>query len=249
MKRIEQIAQRFNHASATYEGAAALQRMSAELLAQRVLEIAWKHPNVLEIGCGTGYLTRLLLPKLPGQWLVTDIAPAMLEATRNHFPAGTAQFRILDGSNPDLPALSMNLIVSNLAAQWFEDLHTSLQQLARCLAPQGRLILTVLGENSLTQWRTAVAAQGRQSGTPNYPTANTLSGILPHSQVSSRILTLSYADARSFLNSLKAIGATVPAAEYSPLPAPVLRQAMKQMGAPCAISYEILTLDWIKRSY
>ncbi len=246
MKRIEQIAQRFDQASATYEGAAELQWRAAQSLACKVLETPWEHPKVLEIGCGTGYLTQLLLPRIPGQWLVTDIAPSMVQATRNRFSASAAQFRLLDGSNPDLPAQSVDLIVSNLAAQWFEDLRGALHHLACCLTPGGRLLLTLLGRESLSQWRAAVADTGHQAGTPTFPTAQSLAGMLPQSRVSAQCVTLSYHNARVYLNSLKAIGASLPAPDYAPLPASVMRRAMQLMGEPCAVSYEILTLDWVK---
>ncbi len=229
MNRAEQIARRFDKACATYEGAAELQLLAARSLAQRVLEIPWTQPRVLEIGCGTGYLTQLLLPQLPGQWLITDIAPAMLQSTRHRFNEGSAHFRLLDGANPDLPALSVDLIVSNLAAQWFDDLRGALHRLAHCLTPGGRLMLTLLGRESLSQWRAAVADTGYRAGTPAFPTAQGLAGMLPQSRVSSQSVTLSYQNARAYLKSLKAIGATLPAPDYVPLPAPVMRRAMQPM--------------------
>lgn len=246
MTRRDCIAHSFNQASATYNGASELQTRAAQSLAVRVLGYAWDQPNILEVGCGTGGLTHLLLPHLPGNWIISDIAPAMLDIARTLFPITGAQFRIMDGETPDLPAASLDLIVSNLVAQWFEDLPSALERLAGCLAPQGRLMITTLGQVSLTEWRDAVAVTGYKAGTPTYPTAQSLSDILPQAQVGSQTITMIYGDAREFLKSLKAIGATTPAKDYNPLPTPIMRQAMIHLGAPCRVSYEILTLDWIK---
>ncbi len=246
MTRQDRISHSFGRASATYNGASQLQTRAAQSLAARVLEYAWDQPSALEIGCGTGGLTRLLLPHLPGNWIISDIAPAMLDAARAHFPIADAGFRIMDGEAPDLPAASLDLIVSNLAAQWFEDLPNALERLAGCLAPKGRLLITTLGQASLTEWRDAVAATGYKAGTPAYPTAQVLSDILPQAQVGSQTITMTHDDARAFLRSLKAIGATIPAKDYNPLPTAVMRQAMNLLGTPCRVSYEILTLDWIK---
>ncbi len=246
MTRRERIVRSFSRASATYNGASELQARAAQSLAAQVLGHGWNQPNVLEVGCGTGGLTHRLLPHLPGNWIISDIAPAMLGTARALLPLTDAQFRIVDGEAPDLPAASLDLIVSNLTVQWFEDLPGGLERLAGCLARQGRLIITTLGQASLIEWRDAVAATGYKAGTPTYPTAQVLSDILPQAQVGSQTITMIHDNARAFLKSLKAIGAGIPAKDYRPLPTPIMRQAMTHMGAPCRVSYEILTLDWIK---
>ncbi|NDU91879.1 MAG: methyltransferase domain-containing protein [Ferrovum sp.] len=246
MNRRARITHSFNQASTTYNGASELQIRAAQSLATQVLRSDWDRPNVLELGCGTGGLTRLLLPRLPGNWIISDIAPAMLDTARILFPITDAQFRVIDGEAPDLPIASLDLIVSNLAAQWFEDLPNALARLSCCLAPKGRLIITTLGQVSLTEWRDAVAATGYKAGTPAYPTAQALSKTLPQAQVGSQIITMIHDDAREFLKSLKAIGAVIPEKDYIPLPVSIMRQAMNHLGTPCQVSYEILTLDWSK---
>ena len=246
MTRRDRIAHSFSKASATYNGAAELQTRAAQSLAARVLKHNWDRPRILEIGCGTGGLTHLLLPRLPGQWIISDIAQSMLDTVQTHFPTPHAEFRILDGEHPELDDTSLDLIVSNLAIQWFEDLPGALERLAQCLAPKGRLIMTTLGHSSLTEWQSAVAATGYKAGTPQYPTAQDLALMLPQMTVSSQTITMTYGSAEEFLKSLKAIGATIPANGYKPMPTPILRQAMTRLGAPCQISYEVLTLDWVK---
>ena len=244
MTRRDRIAHCFSAASATYDRSAQLQTLAAQSLAARVLGYEWNRPRVLEVGCGTGGLTHLLLPRLTGPWLITDIAPAMLAACRQNFAADHAQFRLMDGEHSDLPRHSVDLIVSNLAVQWFDDLGTALPRLAQSLAPGGRLLLTTLGQGSLPEWQHAVAQTGYVAGTPPYPTAAQLASFLPGAAVSQQIVTLHFANGAGFLQSLKAIGATVAAKDYRPLPTPALRQAITALGAPCTASYNVLTLDW-----
>lgn len=74
-------------------------------------------PDVLEVGCGTGLLTRYLAEKYPdGRFLVTDIAPHMLRAVSKAM-AGSGrriQWREMDGENPNLDQ-KFDLIAANMA--------------------------------------------------------------------------------------------------------------------------------------
>src|SRR3546814_9147356 len=89
-------------------------------------------PRILEIGCGTGLLTR----DIRTQWLeaeltVTDLAPEMVErAARDPRLAGT--FFTMDGEWPCFEGQWFDLIISSLAFQWRSEAHTSeLQSLMR----------------------------------------------------------------------------------------------------------------------
>ncbi|GEP10802.1 methyltransferase domain-containing protein [Methylobacterium gnaphalii] len=51
-------------------------------------------PRTLEIGCGTGFLTRALRSRIPvGSMLATDIAPAMIARCRTRIGAEEAGFQ------------------------------------------------------------------------------------------------------------------------------------------------------------
>ena len=70
---------RFARRAATYEHHAGQQRAIARKLARYLPEL--ESPSVLEIGCGTGFLTRHLVARYPrGAITVTDIAPQMVAA-------------------------------------------------------------------------------------------------------------------------------------------------------------------------
>ena len=140
MTRKSRIAARFGAATARYDNATPVQREAARRLAERVIALPLPpQPRVLEIGCGTGHLTRLLQPAIGGRWRVTDIAPDMVaECARQCAAAGIgAEFSVMDGEHPDADDRGFDLIVSSLAAQWFEDLPAALARLAPLLAPGG----------------------------------------------------------------------------------------------------------------
>ncbi|MDA8230991.1 MAG: methyltransferase domain-containing protein [Magnetospirillum sp.] len=245
MNRTHRISSAFSAAAPTYDGAAQAQAHSAEILAGRILELPLPpSPCVLEVGCGTGLLTRRLLPAVGGRWTVTDLAPAMVAAARRAIPEAEADFRVMDGENPDIVPGGVDLIVSNLAAQWFSDLPAALAALIRCLAPGGALILTTLGAGSFAEWRQAHDHLSLPCGIPPYPTAAALAAMLPGgTRVNSRKLRIPYADGFAFLRALRAIGADTPAEGYTPLSAGALRRVVAALGRPCAVTYEVLTVE------
>jgi malonyl-CoA O-methyltransferase len=247
MTHKQRVTAAFSAAAGTYDTAAEAQALAADSLATRVLALDLPpNPRVLEVGCGTGLLTRRLLPALGGTWIVTDIAPAMVAAARAALPDGAAEFRVMDGEHPDFGPASLDLVVSNLAAQWFADLPAAVGRLAACLKPGRPLLLTTLGAGSFAEWRRAHHDLGLACGTPPYPSADGLQALLaPHGRVTviAETVPLRYADAVAFLRALKAIGAGTPAAGHAPLPPGALRRVLAALGAPATITYEILTVE------
>lgn len=248
MSRKARIAARFGAASPNYEAAAVLQKEAALRLARRVQALALPAtPRVLEIGCGTGHLTRALAPALGGAWTVTDIAPAMVEeCARCCGTAGiAARFAVMDGEHPDLPAGGFDLIVSSLAAQWFEDLPGALAAWSRMLAPGGRIALATLGKGSFAEWQAAHADVGLAAATHDYPDAAGLARSFPQEMevdVAEETLAEPFAAPIDFLRRLRAIGADTPAAGTQPLSAGQLRRVMKALtrqGA-ASIGYRLL---------
>ena len=135
------IAQAFD-AAAAYDAYAVVQRQVAAWLAERIVAVAPPRPRVLEVGCGTGFLTQAAWPRLDRpEWLMTDIAPEMLARGRAQMPDLCA--RVMDGERPDLAGEApFDLIVSSLAVQWFSDLEGGLQRLADALLP---LVVLAIG--------------------------------------------------------------------------------------------------------
>ena len=97
------IAAAFSAAAGSYDAAAGVQRRVAGELAQRIARLPLDQPRVLEIGCGTGFLSRELLALDPRELLLTDIAPTMIgrcratlaRLARQLAPGGTLAFATL----------------------------------------------------------------------------------------------------------------------------------------------------------
>lgn len=227
-KRTERIRQAFGAAAEGYEDSAGVQRIVAEtvakLAAQRRLGAG---ARILEVGCGTGFLTR----HIRAQWAdaelaVSDLAPEMVrQAARN--PMLSASFFTMDGEWPCFEGQWFDLILSSLAFQWFEDLPAALERLFALLRPGGSLIFSTMAERSFAEWRAAHAAQGLTAGTPDYPSLGALRSLAagyPDGAAFDEDYVVEFGSARAFLQHLKGIGATVATEGRIPLSAAQLRR-------------------------
>lgn len=247
----DQVAQRFGAASVGYDAAAGSQQAIAATLAGHCLpRLQEKAPRrVLEIGCGTGFLTAALLPALPSvtDWHATDLAAPMLVATRQRIEAlGIAPARVhtavMDGEAPTLSG-RWDLVCSSLAVQWFRDLRAGLQRLIDNLAPGGLLAVTTLGCDSFALWQQVCAEDGLSTFASRYPDADLLRQWFPSASIHEHHQPLdSQATGIAFLRALRAIGADSPPPDHQPAPPAALRRAIRRLGARSGGTYHVLTV-------
>jgi malonyl-CoA O-methyltransferase len=223
------IAQAFGQAR-DYQEQAHVQRQVARQLAGDIVGASpVAEPDILEIGCGTGFLTEALSSRIASaRWTVTDIAPEMVERAAASLDL-PASYRVMDGEHPDLGDSRFDLIVSSLAFQWFTDLPAAVASLAKLLKPGGILAFATMAAGSFSEWRGAHEAIGLAAGTPDYPGAGALRAIAPDGFTASiEIIPFiqQHDDARAFLHQLKAIGAATATAGRKGLAPASLRRVM-----------------------
>lgn len=106
--------------------------------------------RILDVGCGEGRFCRLL--DRPGRTVTgIDPTPALVEAARQRHPGG--DYRI--GRAESLPFAdgAFDLVVSYLSLVDIEPLGQAVSEMARVLAPNGRLLLANLAShNSAGRW-------------------------------------------------------------------------------------------------
>lgn len=78
--------------------------------------------NVLDLGCGTGYLTGLLAERVGEQGTVTGIDPdaGRIAVARRKY-AGLKNATFLEGSCENMPTGAYDLVFSNHVMHWIED--------------------------------------------------------------------------------------------------------------------------------
>lgn len=155
---------RFSRVVESYHREAVAQRQIAErlveLLQREVGEVP-VHPHLLEIGCGTGFLTRPLVACLqPGCLVLNDLCTEMSRCYDDwlsgssgslsqwvpgevHFLAGDAETLLFPGGQ--------DLIVSCSVLQWFTAPETFFSRCARLLKPDGYLAFSTFGGDNLKE--------------------------------------------------------------------------------------------------
>ncbi len=99
--------------------------------------------SILDLACGTGELTRLILKTNPQQDITgVDISPAMLAIANNKLEA-YSQARLSLASATELPFAqqSFNLVICANAFHYLESPELTLAEIKRVLKPEGTIII------------------------------------------------------------------------------------------------------------
>jgi malonyl-CoA O-methyltransferase len=118
--------------------------------------------RVLDIGCGTGYLTRRLAELWPQAWVEgVDFAPGMIDQARRRMDRqGRPLFTLADATTFEgtPPHATYDCLVSASSLQWMPPLGRTLAHLADLLRPGGRFAFAVMLDETLRELHGAVAA-------------------------------------------------------------------------------------------
>ena len=204
----------FERASAGYEAAAALQaRVAAELLER--LELFRFAPSVvLDLGSGTGRVTRELKRRYPRACVIAlDLAPGMLrEARRHQWP--WRRFVRVCGDALRLPLRdgSVDLIFSNLMLQWCEPLPAALAEVRRVLKASGFFAFSTFGPDTLYELRSAWAQADGYNHVNHFSDMHEVGNALVQAGLMEPVLDVDrieadYPDVLALMRDLKTIGA------------------------------------------
>jgi malonyl-CoA O-methyltransferase len=136
----------FSESAKTYDLFSSLHRGIADKL---FAQVAREHaPSVLlDVGCGTGYLTGRLKNHFPQSKIIgLDFAQGMLEVARSK--QEDIIWVLADGNHLPFSDGCFDIVISNLAYQWAEDLSRAFSEGRRVLVPSGTLACTLFGYNT-----------------------------------------------------------------------------------------------------
>lgn len=155
----ETIAARFNKNAHHYEQFAKVQMEMGKRLIDRLDYIKINPNTICDLGGATGYLTRELYKKYPkAQFINLDIAENFLHIAKKKKPWRMKQTLICAAmENMPIETSSVDLIIANLSIHWSQDINKTFAQCFRILKPNGLLLCTLPGPDTLKEIRTAFA--------------------------------------------------------------------------------------------
>ena len=212
----KRVAKSFSRAAESYDSVARLQRKAGQyllgLLPDKLLPDKPLASQIIDLGCGTGYFANCLANKYSGAELTgVDLAQGMLAFARGKCDAPVTW---LCGDAECLPLAdnSVDLVFSNLAFQWCEQLPVLAAEIARVLKPGGMLAFTSLGSKTLNELKQSWAEVddyvhvNHFMDAQNWHQAFSLAGFnFTHFDVDDP--QLEYRDLRHLTDELKGIGA------------------------------------------
>jgi malonyl-CoA O-methyltransferase len=219
----------FARAARGYDRAAVLQQEVGTRALERLEMIRIDPAWILDAGCGTGASAAALRRRFPRAGLLElDIAPEMLRVARyrlsggknqwwkNFLPerwSGPARDNFLCADNEQLPLRpgTVDLLWSNLAFQWANDISRVLKECRRVLRPGGLLMFTTLGPDTLKELRQAFAANCGKPHVNRFIDMHDIGDMLVQAGFGDPVmdmeqLTLTYENLGALTRDLKASG-------------------------------------------
>ncbi|MCK5902952.1 MAG: malonyl-ACP O-methyltransferase BioC [Cocleimonas sp.] len=206
----------FERAAQTYDASAILQREIANRLVERLDYIRLQPERVLDLGCGTGDITKKMLKRYPkAQIVALDLAFSMLKKTQQH--GGWLRKKPLcicaDAENLPLKNNSIDLLISNLMLQWSNNLVSVFNGFQQTLAPNGLLMFTTFGPDTLKEIRMSWEKVDDTPHTSQFIDLHDIGDALLQAGFSNpvmdmEIITMTYESVHAVMKDIKNIGAS-----------------------------------------
>ncbi len=147
------IKKRFSRKLNSYNDNAKIQKQMAEKLINMLVSYSAGKGNlsVLEIGCGTGLLTELVVKNISfSTYTALDIVPECEKYIKNinlsiEFVSNDIEEYIKKNNK------NFDLIISNASLQWIENLPELIARLAEKLNPNGKLLFSTFGKENFRE--------------------------------------------------------------------------------------------------
>lgn len=200
----------FSRAAPYYDEVALLQREIGQRMIERVRQIELQPEVILDLGAGTGVATAELGRLYNNARIIAlDFAFPMLVQARKR---GGHSSLCADLEQLPLADNTVDMIYSNAAIQWCNDLGRTFQELLRVLRPEGLLMFTTFGPDTLMELRAAWSEADGHTHVSRFPDMHDVGDALLQASFSDPVMdvdrmTLTYQDVKGLMRDLKGLGA------------------------------------------
>ncbi|HMM66084.1 MAG TPA: malonyl-ACP O-methyltransferase BioC [Dokdonella sp.] len=205
----------FGRAAQSYDAHAALQDEVQARLQERLDDLPIKPRRILDVGSGTARGTAALRKRYPqAHAIALDLAMPMLRAARRHRGWLRPFARVCaDAEALPLAEASIDLLHSSLCLQWCGQLDRVFDEFRRVLRPEGLVLFSTFGPQTLVELRTAFAEVDASPHVSRFLDIHQIGDALLAAGFRDPVLerdvfTLTYAGVLDLMRELRAIGAT-----------------------------------------
>ncbi len=144
---------RFTKSIQTYNNEAKAQKIIAERM-NVILKnnVSVKSPFILEIGCGTGFMSRNIVKTFaPKSFIINDLCHEMEKCFCDLSNSENISYMWGDAESIDFPA-NQDMIVSCSTIQWFENINIFFKKCHSILKPGGYLAFSTFGKDNMHEF-------------------------------------------------------------------------------------------------
>jgi len=210
----------FSKAATSYDAAAVLQREVCNRMLEKLDIIKLQPQRLLDAGSGTGWGTRQLGERYPqAEVIALDIAIGMLQAARGTsgwwkklFAGKRENYLCADVEALPLAPQSVDMVWSNLAVQWCNDLPATFVELHRVIKTDGLLMFSTFGPDTLQELRIAFNGVDGYNHVNRFVDMHDVGDMLVAAGFADPVMemekiTLTYNDVKAVMQDLRSIGA------------------------------------------
>lgn len=234
------IQKNFSKASSSYDSVAFVQKKCAVKLVSILINYFPKfHPqSILDLGTGTGYIPKILLKSFSkSRYALNDISPNMLAKAREKL----IRYEKIQFILGDMEVQNFgfyDLVISNLAFQWIDDLNDMVK---RAYRNSSVLAFSCLLDGTFDEWSKIFMELSLPVPTYKYPLKQELGSYLlslkPEKYFfDSQKFVLEFANSSEFIKYLKNLGANQGS---KVIPPSNLKQVIKTYKDKINITYKV----------
>ncbi len=203
----------FSRAASHYDEVAALQREIAGRMLDRLHYIKLRPAVVLDVGAGTGEATHALARHYAGARVIAlDFALPMLQQTRQRASDTRPDCLCGDAERLPLADASVDMIFSSATLQWCNDLLGTFREFLRVLRPNGMLLFSTFGPDTLMELRASWAEVDGGSHVSPFRDMHNIGDAMLEAGLAEPVvdvdrLQLTYSEVSSLMRDLKTLGA------------------------------------------